>query len=553
METKIGIAFFTKTNILLELVCKFAYMKKIMMFLVVMLMHFSLTAQQTPLPFFIQLEEMFIPQAPAIQSYAFGVYNERWIFMGGRISGLHGQNPFNSFPADSANNHIWMIDPASQQVWSSPLSSLSASLEKQLLGTNPSFTQHDSILYVVGGYGYDVLSNQYDTWPYITVVNLSLLHDALQNGTSANNAFTQIQDNRMAVTGGHLSMDSSTFYLVGGQKFSGRYNPNGMPSYTQTYTNAIRTFELLPSSPGFIIQNYNEIIDAQELHRRDYNMADQIFPDGSFGFTAFSGVFRPTADLPWFNVVDIKDQSYNAISENVFQQRFNQYHGARMPIYDVTINEMHTMFFGGIGMYTWDSINQVPVADSAVPFVKTISMVTRYADSSMEERIFPQSMPGYLGASAEFIPGFNTPLVKGEVILYDNLNYPGKNLAGYIYGGIESYQPNMFMQPTGSSHATNRIFKVFVMSPPFSIPEQINVHQLETFPNPGGTSTSLYLPWKSKHPALSLTDIAGKQFSPKYHLEENRIIVDTDGLTSGMYFLLITESNQKAIARFVKI
>lgn len=526
-------------------------MKKILFIITAILVQAGLSAQQNPLPFQVELEEIVLPQAPALQSYAFGVHDGKWIFMGGRISGLHGHNPFNSFPPDSANKHIWMVDIANSQVWSVPVSTLPAAMDRQLQATNPVFTQKDSTLYVIGGYGYDNSSNQYDTWPNLLVVDLGMLHDALIQGSGAQAALTQIQDNRLAVTGGHLSYDDSLFYLVGGQKFTGRYNPHGMPSYTQTYTNAIRTFTIAQNGANYSIQNYSEITDSQELHRRDYNMADQVFPDGSFGFTAFSGVFRHNVDLPWFNIVDIHDQTYNAVSESEFKQLFNQYHGARVPVYDIVPNEMHTIFFGGIGMYTWDSINQVAVEDTNVPFVKTISMVTRYADSTLEERVFPASMPAYLGASAEFIRAENVTVVDGEVIDYMQLPL-GKSLIGYIYGGIQSTQPNIFMQPTGSSHATNRIFKVYLISPPFGLPDKIAVERLEVFPNPSGMEASVYLPWKHSGPIVSLYDSGGIWHEVEYSFENSKLTLQLSTLPPGIYFLRVDEKNMRGVAKIVK-
>ncbi|MFT5648286.1 MAG: hypothetical protein ACI976_002985 [Aureispira sp.] len=62
------------------------------------------------------------------------------------------------------------------------------------------------------------------------------------NGTAINSYFKQITDNIFAVTGGQLGKIESTFYLVGGHRFDGRYNPMGNTTYTQTYTDKIQKF-----------------------------------------------------------------------------------------------------------------------------------------------------------------------------------------------------------------------------------------------------------------------------------------------------------------------
>jgi hypothetical protein len=524
--------------------------KSILTFFLLLIILGSVQTQPSGLPFQVVLEEVFISNAPGLQSYAVGVHNERWIAMCGRISGLHGHNPFNSFPPDSANKHIWMMDPSSGQVWSQPVSVLAPSIAKQLEATNTNFVQHDSLLYVIGGYGYDAASNQYDTWPYLLVVKLPLLHDALVQGTSPAAAFTQMQDNRMAVTGGYLGLMDSTFYLVGGHKFTGRYNPHGNPSYTQTYTDAIRMFTLKEIAGTYQIQDYREISDAQELHRRDYNMVPQVFPDGKVGFTAFSGVFRPNVDLPWFNTVDIHDTTYYPIPEQHFKQEFNQYHTAHLPVYAQIDNAMHTLFFGGIGMYTWDSLNQIAVVDSAVPFVNTISVVSRFADSSMTERVLSQRMPALLGASAEFIPLGNLPLMAGEILDFDLLP-PGKTSIGHIYGGIQSSQPNIFMQTTGSSHATNRIFKVSLIKTSTALNEAGMPHLLQAYPNPASGLFAVHLPWNSLHPEAVLHTLTGQNIPVRKSLQENSLRIQTVGLAPGMYILHIREGGQEGQAKIL--
>lgn len=525
-------------------------MKKIYALVSALMLLMSVQAQPSGLPFQLELEEVFLSNAPGIQSYAVGVHNDRWIAMCGRISGLHGHNPFNSFPPDSANKHIWMIDPVSGQVWSHSVNLLAPSIARQLEATNAAFVQRDSFLVLIGGYGFDAATNQYDTWPNLTVVNLSLLHDALLQGTSPAGAFSQIQDARMAVTGGYLGLLDSTFYLVGGHKFTGRYNPHGNPSYTQTYTNAIRTFTLKEVAGAYQVQHYREVTDAQELHRRDYNMVPQVFPDGHLGFTAFSGVFRHNVDLPWFNTVDIRDTTYFPIPEQHFKQEFNQYHTAHLPVFAQTDNAMHTLFFGGIGMYTWDSLNQTAVVDSAVPFVNTISVVSRFADSSMTERVLSQRMPALLGASAEFIPLGNIPLMAGEILDFDLLP-PGKTSIGHIYGGIRSSQANIFMQTTGSSHATNRVFKVSLIKTSTALNEAGAPHRLQAYPNPASALFVVHLPWNSSHPEAALRTLTGQSVAVKQSLHENALRIHTAGIAPGLYLLHIREGGQEGQAKIL--
>ena len=123
--------------------------------------------------------------------------------------------------------------------------------------------------------------------------------------------------------------------------------------------------------------------DPANLHRRDYNMSPQVFPNGTHGFTMFSGVFN-ASDLPFLNSVDITNGSYTV--NNSFNQYLSQYHSGKVPVYDSINNTMHTIFFGGMSQYTMDT-EGVLTQDDEVPFVKTISVVTRNSDGSMDEKM----------------------------------------------------------------------------------------------------------------------------------------------------------------------
>ncbi|MCB9205682.1 MAG: T9SS type A sorting domain-containing protein, partial [Flavobacteriales bacterium] len=209
------------------------------------------------------------------------------------------------------------------------------------------------------------------------------------------------------------------------------------------------------------ITNYSETVDAANLHRRDYNMVAQVFPNGEHGFTVFSGVFQPDVDIPWHNTVDVTANGYTV--NNNFDQLLNQYHSANLPIYDQTANEMHTLFFGGIGRYHYDTTTGNLIDDQNVPFVKTISLVTRHSDGSMDETQLELQMPGFLGSGAEFIPAANVSYLNNEILELNSLPMNQPTLVGYIYGGIESSAENIFFVNDGTqSWASGRLFKVFI-------------------------------------------------------------------------------------------
>jgi hypothetical protein len=97
-----------------------------------------------------------------------------------------------------------------------------------------------------------------------------------------------------------------------------------------------------------------------------------------------------------------------------------------------------------------------------VPFVKTISVITRDKNNLFTEQAINLEMPAYLGASAEFFPIEGEYFDHQQILHLDKLP-DTKTLVGFIFGGIESSGPNIFFSNTGTqSGATNKIFKVYV-------------------------------------------------------------------------------------------
>ncbi len=447
-------------------------------------------------PFNIYIEPMSISGLGGLQAYAFGQHSGKWLIVGGRLDGLHRRQPFAAFDVAGNNNQLIVIDPVSQQKWTAPITSLSVSLQEQLSSTNMEFHQNGNYLYIIGGYGYNTATATRKTFNNLTAIDVPSVINAVITGTSISTYFRQISDPQFAVTGGHLKTINNTFYLIGGNKFDGNYNPMGNPTYTQVYTNAIRKFNLLDNGTNITITHLPTITDAANLHRRDYNAVPQILPNGSEGVTAFSGVFQPTVDLPFLNCVNIDSNSYTV--NNSFQQYYNHYHCATLPLYSVSNNEMHTIFFGGIAQY-YDSLG-VLVQDNNVPFVKTIARVTRVASGTMAEYKLPVEMPSLLGAGAEFIPIASIPKFSNEVLKLDDLT-ADSTLAGYIYGGISSTAANIFFTNTGTqSTASSQIFKVYVIKNPtvgvHNLNEQsIGTLKMQVFPNPndGDFAVKFYL------------------------------------------------------------
>jgi hypothetical protein len=446
--------------------------------------------------FTVMLQPVNISGLPGLQSYAYGQHDGKWLVIGGRTDGLHLRQPPFTFLAADNNTDIYVIDPEAGQYWSAPLASLTTSMQEQLQSTNMQFHQWGNVLYISGGYGYSATANNHITHPYLTAVDVPGTVNAIINNQPVSSYFRQLTDTNMSVTGGHLSMIGDTFYLVCGQKFTGRYNPMGPnhgPGFVQDYTNQVRKFTINDNGTTLSINNYNIITDAVNLHRRDYNLVNQVFPDGRQGFTVFTGVFQYNIDRPYLNTVDI-DAAGHYVNNN-FSQYLSQYHSAVMPMYDSAANEMHSVFFGGMSQFYYDA-NNVLVEDTNVPFVKTISRVTRHANGTMDEVRLNVDMPDYLGSGAEFIPLEGIAKYENEVI---KLNYTNGDtvLAGYIYGGIKSTAPNIFWVNDGTqSIASPVIYKVYIVKSAATglnkvVGKSPNPLNMSVYPNPANEKAGI--------------------------------------------------------------
>lgn len=495
-----------------------------------------------------------------IQSYAIGIHQGKWVILGGRLDGLHRRQPFAAFDIAGHNNQIIIFDPIEKKVWKRAVSELPANLREPLSSTNMQFYQNSNILYLIGGYGYSGTLGDHTTYATLTAVDLEKLYTGIINNTDIKGAFRQISHPELQVTGGYLGKIEDTYHLVGGQKFIGRYNPMGPdhgPGFIQEYTDAIKRFKITDNGTGLQITEFSKTKDEQLLHKRDYNMAHQIMPDGREGLTAFSGVFRQDADLPFLNSVNI---SLNSHSEQAdFVQLYNHYHCAHLTLYSELENEMHTVFFGGIAQYYEE--NGLLIKDDNVPFVNTIATVYRDREGIMKEKKLEAKMPGFLGAGSEFIPIDAYSQFDNGVIKYDQLS-KDTVMVGYIYGGIRSTMKNIFFVNNGTqSIASPVIYEVHLIkaktSSTFDNKSFLNVGDLEIFPNPAKSHISIrFTLKKSANIQLSVHDESGKELIVKTlnNLEKgtHSFNLEIDSIIASKALLTISDGVNKISKAFFK-
>ena len=461
-------------------------MKKIYILIVLFFMQIALA--QSTFPYDIVLTPVTVTGLPGLHSYAFAQNNGKWLIIGGRKDGIHARQPFNAFPGSENNTDIYVVDIATNQFWSASVNVLSTGLQEQLQSTNMNFYQDDDTLYIIGGYAFSVSANDHITHDKLTAIDVPNLINAIINGTSISSYFKQIVNPNFAITGGQLGKIGNDFYLIGGHQFDGRYNPMNNPTFIQTYSSSIRKFQIDNSGTQLSISNYSEIVDATHLHRRDYNLVPQVFSNGELGYTISSGVFQISADLPYLYPVDIKASEY--FPQTQFNQYLSNYHSGSVGLYNATLNEMHSLFFGGMSQYYYQS--GTLIQDNTVPFVKTISRVSRLADGTLEEYQLPTEMPALKGSGAEFIPNENLPHYSNEVIQLANIT-ANEFIIGHLYGGILTTSASAFTDnQTNLTSADTSIYEVKLVYNPALSASNIDGHNPFSFtviPNPTNSDT----------------------------------------------------------------
>lgn len=333
--------------------------------------------------------------------------------------------------------------------------------------------------------------------------------------------------------------------------------PTHGPGFIQEYTNEIRKFEIIDDGVNLSVTNFDITTDTANLHRRDYNMAAQIFPNGTEGFTAFSGVFNPN-DLPYLNSVDIDEATYTV--NNNFNQYLSQYHSAKIPVWDANASTMHTLFFGGISQFTMDAQGNL-VEDTDVPFVKTISKVTRFSNGNMQEaKLNYIEMPTLVGSGAEFIPSDQYFLPRE--ILDLNTVPQTKTLIGYIYGGIESSQENIFFINDGTqSSASNVIFKVYLNKSIAVVDETIlsgdNIFKAHLYPVPATNEITLaFNAIRPENMEYKIIDLSGKVLiEEKLEIKnegEQEFNINIANFAKGTYTLILQNGVHSSNQPFIK-
>lgn len=419
------------------------------------------------LPFKLSIDLAPFSLSVGLQSFSLGVYGNKWLFVGGRLNGLHGfDNAGNNFPPNQQNTSLFVFDLDTQITTEKPLNAPDSGLTQAqidtLSTTAAQYYQSGNTLYITGGYGFDNTSSTFTTKDVLTAINVpGLIHwviDAAPSETAAQ-YIRQISDPVFQVTGGKMGQISNgPTLLIFGQDFEGEYtgSSNGI------YTMQVRRFQINDDGTNLSVEVLPPSLEDPAYRRRDLNVVSRVLRKNGKtinSLIALSGVFTLDTGV-WTVPVEIAADGSPSMADpeldTTFKQGMNNYDSANIHLYSSSDNLMYEVILGGI-TYEFYKDGELQT-DDEIPFTNQVVTIkidpnnnyTLYLMGNQYPFIPSQfANPGnelLFGAEAEFIP-VNAPLLSAgtfkapnEVINLDAIKEP--MVIGYIVGGIQSSLPN---------------------------------------------------------------------------------------------------------------
>ena len=471
----------------------------------------AIQAQST---FEFTVDTIRLPDWPALHSFSFGVYQDKVYIFGGRMDGIHEKE--SGFQKSGANEKLYVWNTLSNHISNYDLSILPDSILLPLSATGTSFVQNENQLVIIGGYGQSE-SGIYDTYPSLIHIDLEILDQVVNNQGVYADAIKQISNSKFRTAGAQLQYLDGKYYLVGGNLFEGEYKSNS-GQVKQQYSETATIFSLIKGANSLNVNFEFEYRDEFNFHRRDYNMVPFVVAPGLVKLMIFSGVFLINENRPFMNIALLDKNGYEDVLN--FNQRFAHYHCSKVGVYSFSASEMSEIFFGGMAEYFIDSTG-ISARDPLVPFVSTISKVSKLNDGSYKESFYANQMPGFLGTNSEFLIHRDIPLYAPGIVDLDKIKNDTVFL-GTIFGGI--YNPTTDPNPwqNNKAHLTK------------ANPYLLKVHVIKNA-NPNSSK------WIQKHsPNKAL-------FRVSPNPAKDKCLLNIDGLTWSQLSVWLIDPNGKLL------
>lgn len=313
------------------------------------------------------------------------------------------------------------------------------------------------------GVTFAAFTREFTTYDTLTALSVAGLAQAVIDGGEVARLarIRQMSDPRLAVTGGGMATLNGRTYLVFGHNFQGGYNGR-TANIAQVYTDEVRSFRIIDTGRGLAITDYRAQRDPVDFRRRDGNLVSFIGSAGQDELAYLGGVFTVGQTETGYQAPILIGSDGVARIDAGYQQYFNQYTTANIPLYDRRSGSMYTVLIGGISLYYY--ADGVLTEDTGLPWVDNVTSLVRSRDGSFQEYSM-SPIPavtaggtGYYGAGANFFNNQALSTRRNGVISLNDLR--GPTVLGYMYGGIYSTVPATGNNTFSQTGASNQVFQI---------------------------------------------------------------------------------------------
>lgn len=478
----------------------------------------------------IKVSPVSVDNAPALQSFAHGIHNGKWLLFAGRTNqdlddgGLHdlnGNYTSTSFVPMSYNQDIMVYDVTNDEIQGMTLENMLSAVKNNqpktsslyntlsnyqtiFRNSNPLATQEGEYIYVIGGYG-PPIDKVEDGAAYITFDQVAKIHVpsmiALVTGDNANVDWEDVMafgtNSKLVSTGGEMFKLGDKFYVAGGHNFTNNSQKylDAVYPFTITRNPGESTLTINANSPisDMTVEELSKSYSDQhsKFRRRDGPTTPALFKNAqgelTQGITFYGGVFKPDSvvgtgsnQVTWHNAwnhaiyvhpeIATSTGKYFTFDNGSNQQNNNVYACADLEFYDSQGEQVHTFLFGGIGNGEVQSPFALSYFTNKLMHINYDLSTQKSSPVVVNDNIFGSDY--FYGAEARFMP--NASVVRTKVgsstsDVIDIVATMGDNNTlelGHIYGGIEAFVKDPGTFGPKRSAASNKVWKVTVTRTP---------------------------------------------------------------------------------------
>ncbi len=202
------------------------------------------------------------PGLEDMYGYTAAEYDQKAIIFGGRIVNKQPE----VYSEDYPNTEIIIIDYVKQQAAAYSCYLFEGSLGEQISAHGLAYYQKDSILYFMGGYAFNDSSRNFETYPYLSRMNIPQTVHALENGKQPEAYVVQVCDQRIALFEAIIDFNGDEFFLLNGKNAEKRNTLEENPMYIEeSYADEVRTFRILDHPKYLQIEDFHVWYDLQEF------------------------------------------------------------------------------------------------------------------------------------------------------------------------------------------------------------------------------------------------------------------------------------------------